>query len=230
MSLAIHNCLSSVSVAQTLLICTIVKMLRRLFALVLPLTVLSPVVVADARAEAASSCAKGLIVFVIGDSLTVSTVRTGSLSSRLCTAGFQSTLRPVNGLATWKATEMLKDAVRRGEVGPVVVAALGTNDAKFAMPSEQFGRQVDAFLAAAGHRTVLWVNLRTRAFGADSVRLNKVLAAKARSNQRLVVLDWAVNPSSKNLVADGVHLMPGASVARAKFLTAQLKVWSSANK
>jgi hypothetical protein len=203
---------------------------RRLSMLILSLIILTPVLLDGGQVKAASPCAKGPNVFVIGDSLTASTVQAGGLASRLCTAGFQSTLRPVNGLATWNATETLKDAVRRREVGPVVIAALGTNDAKFAMSSAQFGRRVDAFLAAADGRTVLWVNLRTRAFAADSVRLNQVLAAKARSERRLVVLDWASNPSSNDLVSDGIHLVPAASVARAKFLAAQLKAWFSTKK
>ena len=169
-------------------------------------------------------------MFVIGDSLTVAAAQTGGLAARLCSAGFRSTIRPVNGLATWKATKLLKEAVRRGEVGPVVVAALGTNDAKFAMTSELFSRQVDAFVSAAGGRTVLWVNLRTRAFAADSVRLNRVLAAKARRNQRIVVLDWAANPASNDLVSDGIHLVPGASVARAKFLTTHVAAWFEAKR
>ena len=177
-------------------------------------------------AGAASPCVRGMNVFVIGDSLTVSTVKVGRLSSRLCDAGFQSTLLPENGLATWRATEMLRDAVRRGGVGPVVVAALGTNDAKFAVSSDLFSRQIDAFVAAARGRTVLWVNLRTRVFASDSARLNRVLASKARSNQRIVVLDWASNLFSSALVSDGIHLTPRASVARAKFMTEKVTAWS----
>ena len=204
-------------------------MVRRLPVLTVAFTTLFAVVFSDARpAEAASPCAKGANVFVIGDSLTVAAAQTGGLAARLCSAGFRSTIRPVNGLATWKATKLLKEAVRRGEVGPVVIAALGTNDAKFAMTSELFSRQVDEFVSAAGGRTVLWVNLRTRAFAADSVRLNRVLAAKARSNRRIVVLDWAARSASKNLVSDGIHLSPGASVARAKFLTTQVTAWFEA--
>ena len=177
-------------------------------------------------AEAASPCVRGTNVLVIGDSLTVSTVKVGRLSSRLCDAGFQSTLLPENGLATWRATEMLRDAVSRGDVGPVVVAALGTNDAKFAVSSDLFSRQVDAFVSAARGRTVLWINLRTRVFSSDSARLNRVLASKARSNQQVVVLDWASNPFSSALVSDGIHLTPRASVARAKFMTDKVAAWS----
>jgi lysophospholipase L1-like esterase len=105
-----------------------------------------------------------------------------------------------------------------GELPPVIVASLGTNDDPSAVSS--FEASVEQVLAAAGpDGCVVWPNIVRLPYNRVSYRgYNRALAALAAQHPNLFVVDWvgmvATNPGW--IAADGVHASPSGYAARAE--------------
>lgn len=137
-------------------------------------------------------------------------------SGRLLRAGFAPTNVASVGKPTSWGTSRLLENIAVGAVGGIVVAGLGTNDARWATPTtvEAFRQRVDDFMRAAGYgRTVVWVNLQLGKPGlsgsttlmAQGALLNRVLEEQTLVWPNLVVLDWNSTPNRQYLEGDQVH-------------------------
>jgi lysophospholipase L1-like esterase len=105
-----------------------------------------------------------------------------------------------------------------GNIPPVLVVSLGTNDDPSA--TSTFQGQVESVLAAAGPGTcVVWANIVRPPYGGVSYAgYNRVLARLAAANPNLIVVDWVgvVKGDPGLLAPDGVHATPEGYQARAQ--------------
>lgn len=142
-------------------------------------------------------------VFVVGDSLTVG-------AAPYIPGAFAANEIPLVGISgkvgrhTSEGTGVLAGAIADGTVGPntTIVGALGTNDYGSA---SGFASQVDQFLAVAGRRRVVWVNIAFHdGRDAQAVALNAQLARTSR----LQVADWhsLIAGHDDWWAGDGTHL------------------------
>lgn len=172
-------------------------------------------------------------VSVVGDSL-VSGAR-GSYDSAFEEAGCKATidgvasrsLAPgtfcVNDQCSDQGLEVLSKWKAAGKLAPVVVVALGTNDALGALgATEQTWRQrwSDTMALAPGHRIVFVTPAGT---GSPYAEKEAAYAASLRnfcSTNPCYVADWARTTTAKDggSYMDRVHLSSAASLARARFL------------
>ena len=156
-------------------------------------------------------------VFTVGDSLTAGIVNLGGgYHSMLRAAGYTPTSVYEVGRFTLWGVGQLRLALGSGQVGGLVVMALGTNDAYKTPPSylAAFKLRVDEAMRLAGpDRTVIWVNLQMGKPGtatdpellAMAEPFNTVLQEKASVWPNLVVVDWASTPNRQYLGSDQMH-------------------------
>ncbi len=159
-------------------------------------------------------------VYVVGDSLTVGAAP--YIPGAFAASGIP--LVAVDGKVgrhTSEGAAVLAGAIANGAVGPntTIVAALGTNDYGSA---SNFAQQVDQFLAVAGGRRVVWVNI---AFAdgrdAQAVALNAQLDVRA---SRLRVADWHsfIAGHGDWWAGDGTHLNATGYEGRATWLAGEI--------
>lgn len=161
-------------------------------------------------------------VFVIGDSLTVGAIKFADLDAVLAAGDYVARIDARQSRFSDGGADQLQIEADAGTLEPVVVVALGTNDATARFTTAWFAEHIDATMAAVGPwRTVLWMNLQ---LGDTSLsdRFNAVLAFKSAQYPNLFVLDWASTPSHDELAGDGIHLGPRGYVQRVAFLKDQL--------
>lgn len=111
-----------------------------------------------------------------------------------------------------------------GNLSPVLVVSLGTNDDPSA--TSTFEGEVQAVLEAAGaSRCVIWPNIvRPPYNGVSYAGYNRVLAQVAAANPNLTVVDWVgiVRRDPALLAPDGVHATPSGYEARAQAIAAAI--------
>jgi lysophospholipase L1-like esterase len=145
-------------------------------------------------------------VDMVGDSLTVGTIVFGRLLSAFDSAGYTLWTDAKVGRFVATGRQILGAEAQAGRLAPIVVVALGTNDAAAGYSLSAFTREVDAVMGAVGPaRTVVWVNLYLPAQDLH-VGHNQVLEAKAVEYPNLVVADWAATGNDAHLERDQIHL------------------------
>jgi lysophospholipase L1-like esterase len=116
-----------------------------------------------------------------------------------------------------------------GNIPPVLVVSLGTNDDPSA--TSTFQGQVESVLAAAGPGTcVVWANIVRPPYGGVSYAgYNRVLAGLAATNPNLIVVDWVgvVKRDPGLLAPDGVHATPEGYEARAQAIAQAISFCAS---
>jgi lysophospholipase L1-like esterase len=111
-----------------------------------------------------------------------------------------------------------------GDIPPVLVVSLGTNDDPSA--TSTFQDQVEAVLEAAGpSRCVVWANIVRPPYGGVSYAgYNRVLERLAASNPNLILVDWVgITQSRPGLLApDGVHATPRGYAVRSQAIASAI--------
>jgi hypothetical protein len=150
-------------------------------------------------------------VFALGDSLTVGIEP--YLPALL--PGWRVRFDAQVGRTTAEAIAIVRS--HRAELAPTVVVGLGTNDDP--SPTE-FAQHVDELMALLGDRRVLWVNLNRAGYES----FNDVLAAAARRDPNLQLVDWATvyaeNPQDQT--SDGIHATEAGYQLRARIIATAL--------
>jgi hypothetical protein len=161
-------------------------------------------------------------VFVLGDSLMLGSVKVGHLDELLTAGDYLARIDARQSrFADGGATRLRREA-NDGRLEPLVLVALGTNDATAGFTTAWFAEYIDAAMTAVGPaRTVLWLNLQV---GDERLteRFNNVLAYKAVQYPNLFVLDWAATPNRQFLADDGIHDDHRGYVNRAAFIKDRL--------
>ena len=157
--------------------------------------------------------------FHVGDSLAAGT--SGYLAAEL--PGWRLRQQARVGLQSAAVPPLVR---RLGPALPrVLVVSAGTNGSPGAVAA--FTAVVRDVLRLAGRgRCVVWANVvRPPAGGVGYGRLNRTLAALARRQPTLRVLDWAalVRAHPGWLRADGVHALPAGYRGRARALAALVR-------
>jgi lysophospholipase L1-like esterase len=167
----------------------------------------APTIESEASPEA--SAARPRSVLVVGDSLAVGTEP--YVSSAL--PGW----KVVTSAETSRTTsDGVAEITGRGQLPPVIVVSLGTNDDPGAVAS--FERSVEEVIEAAGPGgCVVWPNIVRPPYNGVSYRgYNRALAGLSVTNPNLFVVDWAgmvaANPGW--LAPDGVHATSTGYAAR----------------
>jgi lysophospholipase L1-like esterase len=173
----------------------------------------------DNRACGASS------VYVIGDSLTVGAAFPGGLEQLLAHAGYHARVDAEVSRFIKAGVQILdfRAHVRRQPLEPVVMVALGTNDAHAGFTITALESLVDELMAAVGpNRSVVWVNTQfLPAFRSDT--FNRVLRWKAAQYPNLVIADWDATDHTSSLTASGIHYTNDGYRVRAIFTLQQLE-------
>lgn len=157
-------------------------------------------------------------VFVVGDSLTVGAAAFGGLLTRATEVGFVALVDARVARFTVVGAQTLGSRAATGQLEPLVMVALGTNDVFNAVNGPRLDALIDQTMRAIGPaRTVVWVNLRLRA-GWRSDAFNAALARAAARYGNLIIANWHAHPSSTAFASDGVHLTIAGYRARAEFM------------
>lgn len=118
------------------------------------------------------------------------------------------------------------DAVRRLRAGgfdpPVWIVALGTNDIRstYGKAGAAAG-MIDAMMTEIGDgHEVVWVNVYSRDFPAETVAFNEALRKAAIRHSSLLIADWysVILANPQWVTADGSHLDEAGSIARNEFV------------
>lgn len=165
-------------------------------------------------------------VVVVGDSLTVGADYFGDLTDVMAAAGYTAVVDGAVARFSSGGVTVLKSRLAEGTLEPLVIVALGTNDAAAGYTTSWFGSNVDKVMSTVGpSRVVVWVNLQM-ADTATAGRFNAVLASKALQYRNLLVADWASTPNSQYLTGDGLHYNTTGYKNRALF-TADRADWAT---
>lgn len=156
-------------------------------------------------------------VFVVGDSLTVGADYFGGLADLMDAAGYTATIDGSVARFSSGGVSVVAGRLAAGELEPLVMVALGTNDASAGYTTSWFAGNVDKLMAAVGpDRVVVWMNLQM----ADMVtadRFNAMLYLKSLQHRNLLIADWAATPNSQYLTNDGLHYNPTGYKNRAAY-------------
>lgn len=144
-------------------------------------------------------------VFVVGDSLTVGADYFGDLTDLMTAAGYRATVDGSVARFSSGGVTVLGSRVAAGLLEPLVVVALGTNDAAAGYTTSWFAGNVDRIMSVVGpSRVVVWMNLQM-ADMATADRFNAILFLKSLQYRNLLIGDWAATPNSQYLTGDGLH-------------------------
>jgi hypothetical protein len=183
----------------------------------------SPTTTADTRLDG-TACGESS-VYVIGDSLTVGAAFPGGLEQLLARAGYRARVDGEISRFIKAGVQILdfRAHLRRQPLEPVVMVALGTNDAHARFTSEALASLVEQLMTAVGpDRLVVWVNTQfLPAFRSDE--FNRVLRWKAAQHPNLVIADWDATDHTRYLTASGVHYTNDGYRTRALFMLDQLE-------
>lgn len=156
-------------------------------------------------------------VFVVGDSLTVGADYFGGLADLMDAAGYTATIDGSIARFSSGGATVVSARLAAGELEPLVMVALGTNDASAGYTSSWFAGNVDKLMAAVGpNRVVVWMNLQM-ADMATADRFNGVLYLKSLQHRNLLIADWANTPNRQYLTGDGLHYSPTGYRNRAAY-------------
>jgi lysophospholipase L1-like esterase len=164
-------------------------------------------------------------VYVIGDSLTKGADFPGGLEQLLAGAGYTARVDAEVSRFIKAGVQILDFQAHRrhDKLEPVVMVALGTNDAHAGFTTTALALLVDQLMTAVGpHRLVIWV---TTQFLPDyrSDAFNQVLRLEAARHTNLLIADWAATDRSQYLAGDGVHYSNEGYRVRALFMLEQLR-------
>lgn len=158
-------------------------------------------------------------VFVVGDSLTVGATYQGALERRLRRSGYRAVVDGWFGRTTGQGTTILAEREARGELEPLVLVALGTNDVIFGGAPVDFARRIDELMNVVGpDRWVVWMDVVVRINEPADERFGTVLRRKADEWPNLLVGPWAAESDPAHIQADGVHLSDAGYRARARWM------------
>lgn len=161
-------------------------------------------------------------VFVVGDSLTRGAVRPGQFEALMSYVGYTARVDAMTSRFIRTGVQILRDEAAAGRLEPVVMVALGTNDAHAAFSNAKVSSLVDQVMDAVGpERVVLWVNVQLEP-SERADHFNARLLAKSMQYTNLIVLDWASTPNTQYLAKDGVHYSPTGYRHRAFFMAEHL--------
>jgi lysophospholipase L1-like esterase len=164
-------------------------------------------------------------VYVIGDSLTVSADFPGGLGQLLARAGYHARVDAEISRFIKAGVQILdlRAHIRRQPLEPIVMVALGTNDAHAGFTTPALESLVDQLMTAVGpDRLVVWVNTQfLPAFRSDG--FNLVLRWKAAQYPNLVIADWAATDHTSSLTRSGIHYTNDGYRVRAAFMLDQLE-------
>jgi hypothetical protein len=164
-------------------------------------------------------------VYVIGDSLTAGAAFPGELQQFLARAGFRARVDAETSRFIKAGVQILdfRARVRQQPLEPIVMVALGTNDAHAGFTTPALASLVDQLMTAVGpDRLVVWLNTQfIPAFRSDG--FNLVLRWKAAQYPNLVIADWAATDHTRYLTPGGIHYTNDGYRVRAAFMLAQLE-------
>lgn len=144
-------------------------------------------------------------VFVVGDSLTVGADYFGDLTDLMTAAGYTATVDGAVARFSSGGVSVLDARRTAGLLEPLVVVALGTNDAAAGYTTSWFAGNVDRIMATVGpSRVVVWMNLQMTDM-ATADRFNGMLYLKSLQYRNLLIADWASTPNRQYLAGDGLH-------------------------
>ena len=164
-------------------------------------------------------------VYVIGDSLTKGADFPGGLEQLLTNAGYEARVDAEISRFIKAGVQILdlQAHLRRSRLEPVIMVALGTNDAHAGFTAKALGSLVDQLMTAVGpNRLVVWTTtqflpeFRSEAF-------NWVLRAKAVQYPDLLIADWDATDHTGFLAPDGIHYSNDGYRVRAIFTLQQIE-------
>jgi lysophospholipase L1-like esterase len=164
-------------------------------------------------------------VYVIGDSLTKGAAFPGDLEQLLANAGYHA--RVDSEISRFiKAGVQILDLQahrRRNTLEPVVMVALGTNDAHAGFTTNALASLIDQLMTAVGpHRLVVWTTTQfLPSFRSD--QFNRVLRWKAAHYPNLLIADWDATDHTQYLAPDGIHYSNDGYRVRAAFVLRALE-------
>ena len=158
-------------------------------------------------------------VYVIGDSLTKGADFPGGLGKLLAYAGYHAQVDAEISRFIKAGVQILDlHAHRRHDnLEPVVMVALGTNDAHAGFTANAEAALIDELMTAVGpHRLVVWTTTQfLPSFRSD--QFNRVLRLKAAYYPNLLIADWDAEDHTKLLTPDGIHYTNDGYRVRAAF-------------
>jgi lysophospholipase L1-like esterase len=158
-------------------------------------------------------------VYVIGDSLTKGADFPGGLGRSLANAGYHAQVDAEISRFIKAGVQILDLHAhrRRDNLEPVVMVALGTNDAHAGFTPNAEAALIDELMTAVGpHRLVIWTTTQfLPSFRSD--QFNQVLRSKTAHYPNLLVADWAAQDHTKLLTPDGIHYTNDGYRVRAAF-------------
>jgi lysophospholipase L1-like esterase len=156
-------------------------------------------------------------VLIVGDSLTVGADYFGDLADLMDAAGYTATIDGSVARFSNGGASVVSQRLADGYLEPVIMVALGTNDASAKYTTSWFAGNVDKLMAVVGtSRVVVWTNLQmTDMVTAD--RFNAILYLKSLQYRNLLIADWAATPNSQYLTGDGIHYGPTGYKNRAAY-------------
>jgi lysophospholipase L1-like esterase len=162
-------------------------------------------------------------VRLVGDSLLVGMA--DALAAGLASACAVTGLDGREGRTIAEGTERLVAEPLGDETAVVVV--LGTNDQATGATRAQLDERIDALLAAAGDRAVIWQTSAAQGLATGNEVLASALAAARRTHPRLVVADWegylgSLPDADGYRAGDGIHYTLDGYRVMADWLVRQL--------
>lgn len=202
-------------------------LVRRATAIAVAGAVAVTVAPATAPPVSGTTVRGGSTLLVVGDSLTVGASILGKFSGgqrSVKKAWSKVVVDAKVGRTARQGVSTVRSQVKKHRAGAVVVA-LGTNDMMSRRDSAYVRAQIDAVMAAAGDRPVLWVNLEfatlpARERPARARMFNKELTRAVTRWPNLHIADWnsSFAPTGRSrFLADGVHLTTSGYRTRASF-------------
>jgi lysophospholipase L1-like esterase len=106
---------------------------------------------------------------------------------------------------------------RRDTLEPIVMVALGTNDAHAGFTPNAEAALIDELMSAVGpHRLVIWTTTQfLPSFRSD--QFNTVLRSRAAHHPNLLIADWDAQDHTSLLTRDGIHYTSEGYRVRAAF-------------